>query len=203
MDPTRTTAFPTTDEAWRSLLAREIRVARRMIEARGEIGPLFVIDTPTTNIVINGDFPDEAAQDVFRFIRLTTIAWNAVGIRYIAMVTINKFAARPDETNAELETRSRSGDPERTMEAVVVIQTYRNADNERITIADMREVILDADGRPTGLLDEPLPSHSAIETNLEGLLPPFRPTESQREAARRKLETLGVPTAEMTQPTVH
>jgi hypothetical protein len=180
---------------WSRQLRFDIEWAKRCLLETGRVSPMFVIRSRDMMRVVSAVFPDDdAKRRVLLLVRAMCIAFDALGLTFIAEAWARSAAPTPGESKEQLHERltaMRPSEAEDRIEVVAVQTMYRDAETgERRTMGETREIIRDGHGKPIGLKPQAFPNTAVIEGRMVDLFPPEPPSASDCAIAREVLEKL-------------
>lgn len=178
---------------WDAQLRHDMAFAQRTLLATGRMFPLAIVHSPETLFAVPLDYSgDEEKLRAHRFLAVLMLAHDAMAFSHITEAWVRHGARRHGESEAAFDERAtavRPSEAEDRIEVVIATLTYRDADGERRTLSDIREIERRANGKPSGL--KPLPDMAGeIGGTIPELLPPVLLKPEDKTIAREVLARL-------------
>jgi hypothetical protein len=197
---------------WHAQIERSSDFAREVLIKHGEMLPMFVIYTDGAIHVIQTKWKDrQQKRVVMHLMALKAASLGASAVVFMSEAWMSRPQRLPGETDAAFREGALnmvSSEAMDRIEVVVITASYHDADHQRRTVAETREIIRDAAGKPIDLkLMEAVDEDTSYTSGIE-LLSPRPLADFERELMRsvydRMVDSVGfVEQQEFVHPTGH
>jgi hypothetical protein len=180
---------------WAKQMRFDMEYAKHQLLTTGSITPMFVIHCDDQIIPCVTDMGEK--DKIRDMVTLICLAHRATGVTFIGEAWVTRASKddhlKPGESWEDWEARTvPPSQSERRIEAVAVMTRYYDDAGERTGLAEIREIIRDATGKPTGLGEPEFPRDSEGMGPTHDILPPSRATPQQQDIAKELMEFAGI-----------
>jgi hypothetical protein len=173
---------------WKAQIERSSDFAREILIKHGELAPMFVIYADNAIHVIQTKWNDRAHKRiVMHLMALKAASLGANAVVFMSEAWMPRPSRQPGETEADFRERALNMVPSEAtdqIEVVVITASYHDADQQRRTVAETREIIRNAAGKPIDLkLMEAVDEDTSHTSGIE-LLSPRPLADFERELRR-------------------
>ena len=191
---------------WTKQLRFDIEFAKRMVLEQGSCATILVVYPRGRASLVIRPSADLGKDTSARFLRILCTAIDAEAFAWISEAWMRRISQRFGETRDDVVARAYAVPPseaEDRFEVVMAELIYRDDDGQRRCMADVREILRDATGKPVGFRDGVLDPLARSEGRWVEVLTAEPPTAEERARAAAAIEELGemgVGLADMVKP---